>query len=116
MNRISPKDRDRIKTYGSADDRMLEILELLKTTEIIPEVNNLYTFVYLAKTSGIEYDQHPLVVVTDIYRWGFRGFNFHWQSPHNYTWVEIVGYLHKVYKEELPTLLSLSYQKFRINI
>ena len=115
MNRISADDASRIKSYGNSDDKMLEILDILKEIDVIPDVGSLYTFVYSPKTPEIEYDQYPLVAVSDIFRWGFRGYNFHWRSPHNYTWLELVGNLHKVNKEELNTLLALNYQKFRIN-
>jgi hypothetical protein len=116
MNRISQKQESKIKSYADPEDRMIVILSLLKEVDIVPDVGGLYTFVYSPKTPDIEYDQHPLVVVSDIFRWGFRGYNFHWNSPHNYTWLELVGNLHKVRKEELNTLLALNYQKFRINI
>ena len=116
MNRISEKDQSIIKSYRDPDDRMIAIMGLLTEIDVIPDVGQLYTFVYSPKTPEIEYDQHPLVAVSDIYRWGFRGYNFHWKSPHNYTWLELVGNLHKVRKEELNTLLALNYQKFRINI
>lgn len=116
MNRISPDAASRIKSYGNPDDRMLEILDILKEVDVVPDIGSLYTFVYSPKTPEIEYDQYPLVAVSDIFRWGFRGYNFHWRSPHNYTWLELVGNLHKVNKEELNTLLALNYQKFRINI
>lgn len=115
MNRISPKDVSRIKAYRDPDDRMLSVIEILKKTDIIPTIGGLYTFIYSPKTPEIEYDQFPLVIVTDIFRWGFRAYNFHWRSPHNYTWLELVGNLHQVNKEELNTLLALNYQKFRIN-
>jgi len=116
MNRISADAASRIKSYGNPDDRMLEILDILKEVDVVPDIGSLYTFVYSPKTPEIEYDQYPLVAVSDIFRWGFRGYNFHWRSPHNYTWLELVGNLHKVNKEELNTLLALNYQKFRINI
>lgn len=115
MNRISADAASRIKSYGNPDDRMLEILDILKEVDVVPDIGSLYTFVYSPKTPEIEYDQYPLVAVSDIFRWGFRGYNFHWRSPHNYTWLELVGNLHKVNKEELNTLLALNYQKFRIN-
>lgn len=116
MNRILPI-RDQVnQVTNDPEDMMLEIMEALKNTVTpIPDVGKFYTFVYTPKTPNIEYDQHPLVAVTEIFRWGFRGYNFHWRSPHNYTWLELVGNLHKVNKEELNTLLALNYQKFRIN-
>jgi hypothetical protein len=116
MNRITKDIKKNILSYSDSEDRMIEIIDILNETEFIPDVGSFYTFIYSPKTAEIEYDQHPLVVVTEIYRWGFRGFNFHWPGPHNYTWTEIAGKLHKVYKEELNTLISIGYQKFRINI
>jgi hypothetical protein len=115
MNRISKQDSIRIKSYPDPDDRMIEVLSILKEIEVIPEVGKLYTFIYSPKTPNIEYDQNPLVLVTHIYKWGFKGFNFHWNENRNYTWIEIVGYLHYAHKDELNTLLNLGYQKFRIN-
>lgn len=115
MNRFSQDKIDEIKSQRDPDDKMIEILDVLTKTEIIPDVGKLYTFIYSPKTPEIEYDQYPLVAVSDIFNWGFRGYNFHWRSPHNYTWLELIGNLHLVQKEELNTLLSLNYQKFRIN-
>ena len=95
---------------------MLEIMGALNNTvEAIPTVGNYYTFVYNAKTAGKQYDQHPLIACTDLFRWGFRGINFHWQSPRNYTWGEVVGQLYAVRSQELDDLLSLQYGKFLIN-
>ena len=47
------------------------------TVTPIPEEGNICTFKYFAKTPNIEYDQHPLVAVSDVFPWGFRGINFH---------------------------------------
>jgi len=97
------------------DDLMLLILEALTETEFIPEVGNLYTFVYNAKTPGIVYDIHPLIQVTEIYATGFRGFNYHWNKHRQYTWPEVVGQLHIVRPEELRDLRTIPYGKFRLN-
>ena len=92
---------------------MLEIMGALNNTvEAIPSVGNYYTFVYNAQTAGKQYDQHPLVAVTDIFSWGFRGINFHWQSSRNYTWEELTGQLYVVNYDELDDLLAIPYAKF----
>ena len=63
------------------EDMMLEIMDALKgTVAPVPDVGQLCTFVYNAKTPNITYDQHPLVAVTDVFNWGFRGLNFHHQN------------------------------------
>ena len=98
------------------EDMMLEIMSLLNDTVTpVPDVGNFYTFIYQPKTPKIQYDQQPLIACTDIFRWGFRGINFHWQSPRNYTWGEVVGQLYAVRSQELDDLLSLQYGKFLIN-
>ena len=103
-------------TSSDPEDLMLQIMQALNdTVEAIPTVGNYYTFVYNAKTAGKQYDQHPLIACTDLFRWGFRGINFHWQSPRNYTWGEVVGQLYAVRSQELDDLLSLQYGKFLIN-
>ena len=85
---------------------------LNNTVEAIPTVGKYYTFVYNAKTVGKQYDQHPLIACTDLFRWGFRGINFHWQSSRNYTWEELTGQVYMVKSIELDDLLSIPYAKF----
>ena len=100
-------------TSSDPEDLMLEIMDALSNTvEAIPTVGNYYTFVYNAKTPEKQYDQHPLVAVTDIFSWGFRGINFHWQSSRNYTWNELAGQLYMVKSIELDDLLAIPYAKF----
>ena len=100
-------------TSSDPEDLMLEIMGALNNTvEAIPTVGKYYTFVYNAKTAGKQYDQHPLVAVTDIFSWGFRGINFHWQSSRNYTWNELAGQLYMVKSIELDDLLAIPYAKF----
>ena len=109
-NRIeSIKDK---LTSSDSEDLMLEIMGALNNTvEAIPSVGKYYTFVYNAQTDK-QYDQHPLVAVTDIFSWGFRGINFHWQSSRNYTWNELAGQLYMVKSIELDDLLAIPYAKF----
>jgi len=114
-NRLPESEVNRIISLTSEDDMMLEITDLLKETEIVPTPGRYYTFIYLAKTPRIEYDEFPLVACTNVQKWGFRGLNYHWGEFRNYTWEEIPGYLHVVYPEELKTLRSIPYQNFKIN-
>jgi|TARA_R100000027_G_scaffold10902_2_gene7787 hypothetical protein len=95
------------------EEMMLEIMELLNDTVTpIPDVGTLCTFVYNAKTPGVTYDQHPLVAVTELFQWGFRGLNFHWREYRQYTWEELAGQVYIVQREELDDLLSIPYAKF----
>ena len=100
-------------TSSDSEDLMLQIMQALNNTvEAIPTVGKYYTFVYNAKTAGKQYDQHPLIACTDLFRWGFRGINFHWQSSRNYTWEELTGQVYMVKSIELDDLLSIPYAKF----
>ena len=102
------------KLDGSEDPEsiMLNILEVFRDSELIPDVGKYYTFIYIPKTNEITYDEHPLVAVTAVERWGFKGINFHWGQARNYTWEEIVGKLHVVRQNEIGYLRSLKYAKF----
>ena len=97
------------------EEIMLLIMEIFTIEEILPEVGKFYTFIYNPKTPNITYDQHPLIACVDLFKWGFRGLNFHWQEYRNYTWQEVAGKLHLVEFQELDELLSLQYGKFLLN-
>ena len=97
------------------EEIMLIIMELFTIEEILPEVGKFYTFIYNPKTPNITYDQHPLIACVDLFKWGFRGLNFHWQQYRNYTWAEVAGKLHLVEFQELDELLALQYGKFLQN-
>ena len=97
------------------EEIMLLIMELFTIEEILPEVGKFYTFIYNPKTPNISYDQHPLIACVDLFKWGFRGLNFHWQEYRNYTWAEVAGKLHLVEFQELDELLALQYGKFLLN-
>ena len=110
-----------IKNLKDPEEIMLEIMDVFKETEIVPDVGNYYTYIFNAKTPNIRYDQHPLVAVLEVFNWGFRGINFHWQDINpsqcirNYTWAEIPGRLHTIYKDEIEFLKGINYAKFIIN-
>ena len=109
------KARVREENVNDPEDIMLLIMEIFTIEEIMPEPGKFYTFIYNAKTPGISYDQHPLIACVEIFRWGFRGLNFHWQQYRNYTWEEIPGQLMVVEFQELDELLALQYGKFILN-
>jgi hypothetical protein len=109
--------KKRIDAAGTYDpeDLMLIIMDVLKKEALYPEVGKFYTFVYNAKTPGLEYDQHPLIACTSLEKWGFKGINFHWRKGRQYTWEEVAGKLYVVKYEELDEMLSIPYAKFRLN-
>jgi hypothetical protein len=113
-NRIRPVLDDLIG-IEDPEDLMIEILDILKITERIPRAGNFYVFVYKAKTPNMRYDENPLVAVTGVFSWGFRGINFHWGTVRQYTWNEVIGPVHFVTREELKDLQTLPFAKFRIN-
>jgi hypothetical protein len=113
-NRIRPAF-NRLIGIEDPDDLMIEILDLLEEYGSIPEEGKYFVFVYQAKTPGIEYDQNPLVAVTDVFEWGFRGFNYHWRDMRQYTWNELAGQVYEVYQEELKDLRALPFGNKRIN-
>ena len=63
----------------------------------------------------LRYDQHPLVAVTELFQWGFRGINFHLRDYRQYTWEELGTQVYIVQREELDDLLSLDYEKIVLN-
>ena len=99
-----------------ADDLMMELMEALNNTVTpVPDIGKYYAFVYNPKTPNIEYDAHPLVAVTDLFRWGFRGINFHWGGYRQYTWNEVVGQLYEIYPEELADAREIHFGKRQLN-
>ena len=116
VNRIENLVSD-IIDMGASDDMMLAITEVLTDTEIIPDVGKYYTFIYSPKTPRIRYDQFPLIACVAVFQWGFKGINYHWGGEfRNYTWNEVVGFLHVAYPLEMNDLRSIPYQNFKINI
>ena len=98
------------------DDLMLELMDALNTNVTpAPDIGKYYIFVYQPKTPNIRYDAHPLVAVTDLFRWGFRGMNYHWGEMRQYTWNEVVGQLYEVNPDELADARELPFAKIRLN-
>ena len=98
------------------DDIMIELMDNLSTTVTSsPSVGKYYVFVYSAKTPNIQYDSNPLVAVTDVFEWGFRGINLHVGQYRNYTYNELVGQLYEVNSDELSDVRELPFGKMQLN-
>ena len=98
------------------DDIMIELMNNLGTTVTSsPSVGRYYVFVYSAKTPNIQYDSNPLVAVTDVFEWGFRGINLHVGQYRNYTYNELIGQLYEVNSDELSDVRELPFGKMLLN-
>ena len=104
--------RQKIEGLVDPESIMLEILSVFQETEIIPNVGKYYTFIYIPKTKDLAFDNFPLNACIDIFKWGFRGVNFHWNDYRNYTWQEVAGYLHVVKDDEIEYMKSIPYGYF----
>jgi len=115
MSRIAPLVGNLIGSE-TADELLVDIMGALgDSAESIPEVGKIYVFAYQPSTPGIRYDQNPLVAVTNVFDWGFKGINFHWGQSRQYTFSEVVGGLYRATNDELKDLNTLPFAKFRIN-
>ena len=85
------------------------------SAESVPEVGKIYVFAYQPSTPNIRYDQNPLVAVTNVFEWGFKGINFHWGQSRSYTFQEVASQFYQVTNEELQDLNTIPFAKFRIN-
>ena len=99
-----------------ADDIMIELMDsLTNTSTSSPSVGKYYVFVYSAKTPNIQFDSNPLVAVTDVFEWGFRGINLHVGQYRNYTFNELVGQLYEVNPDELSDVTELPFGNITLN-
>ena len=89
------------------------LLSYLTPSEIIPDPNKYYTFVYKAKTPNLQYDQHPLILCGNVFKWGFTGYNFHWNEIRQYSWAEVLSNLYEVSEEEFEIVKDIPLAKFR---
>ena len=96
-----------------------EIMDLIRDTfesVLVPEVGGYYTFIYSPTTPNIQYDQYPLVAVTELFSWGFRGINYHWGDYRNYGWGEVgANSFHQISTMEIKSVRSLPFAKFLLN-
>ena len=114
-NRVRSVVDSLIGTEG-ADDIMIELMDTLtNTVTSSPSVGKYYVFVYNAKTPNIQFDSNPLVAVTDVFEWGFRGINLHIGQYRNYTYNELVGELYEVNSDELSDVRELPFGIMQLN-
>ena len=113
MNRISPV-LDRLIGTEHPDELMVEIQEVVNDTATAPQAGQFFVFSYQPTSTG-RFDANPLVAVTDVYSWGFRGTNFHHGEARSYSFSNIVGSTYRVYPEEITDLQALPFGKMRLN-
>jgi hypothetical protein len=111
-NRIAPLVKKLIGVED-ADQLMRELMSVIGETKDPPRPGKFYIFVYNAKSPNVRYDQNPLVAVTDVYQWGFKGFNYHWGEIRQYTWDEIAGRMYEVYQDEIGDLRRIPFGNIR---
>ena len=104
---------DSLVGVETADDIMESLIGVLSESGKIPTAGKYYTFFYNAKTPGIQYDEYPLVGVTDVFSWGFRGINFHWSDRRQYNYDQIAGQLYEIYPEEISDVIELAFANIR---
>ena len=99
--------------YNSPEKNMSELLGILDDSEIVPEPDKYYVFIYKAKTRGVKYDAHPLVLVTAVFNWGFIGYNIHWRQSRQYTWGEVVSNLYELTAAEAKVVTPIPIARFK---
>ena len=95
------------------DDMMLSLISVLDESGSVPEVGQYYTFIYKPKPPNITYDEHPLVAVTEVLEWGFRGINLHFGQVRQYTFPEIIGQVHLVRGSEFEDIKHIPYARIK---
>lgn len=99
----------------SPESLMDEILSRLGDTERqYPTPGKYYTYIYYAKTPGLLYDRHPLIMAGDILPKGFRGFNYHLGKIRQYNTEDdgrLVSGLFELTLQEFEDLKSVPYRK-----
>ena len=111
-NRIA-SIKEELKEMSDPEEMMLLIMDTLKDTEVVPDVGQYYTFIYTAKTPRLQYDQHPLVLCGNVYKWGFTAMNQHWGEVRQYSWNEVLSNVYEISEEEFQTLTNVPLAKFK---
>ena len=112
MNRISPV-LDRLIGIEDPDELMVEIEEVISDSVSAPQAGQFFMFSYSPSSSG-RYDANPLVAVTDVYSWGFRGTNFHHGEARSYSFSNVIENTYRVYPEEITDLQALPFGRMRL--
>jgi len=76
-NRIRPIS-DSLLSIKNPDELAQRVKTVLAEGPVVPIPGSYYVFRYMAKTPEIKFDLNPLVQITEVFSWGFIGFNFHW--------------------------------------
>jgi len=111
-NRLRPVF-DNVTGAESSDQLMRQIVAALRqTTTQVPIGGKYYTFIYNAITPELLTDRYPLVEVTGIFPWGFRGINYHIYEIRNYNFNQLQSPLYEVFSgPEYDTIEKIPYQK-----
>jgi hypothetical protein len=101
---------------GEKPEKLMdEILTRLSGSErAYPAPGRYYTYIYYAKTPGIVYDRHPLILAGDLLPKGFRGFNYHLGKIRQYNTEDgdrLLSGLYELSQKEFETLRSVPYGK-----
>ena len=101
--------RNRVEGINFGTDPAKNMGKLLATIDgstIVPEANKYYTFIYKAKTRGIRYDQNPLILCGNVFKWGFTGENVH-IGTRQYSWNEVLSNVYELSEEEFQALTNV---------
>ena len=113
MNRISPV-LDRLIGIEDPSQLVTELEEVISDSVSPPEAGQFFVFSYVPKKADTIFDVNPLVAVTEVYSWGFRGVNFHHGQFRTYSFSNLVGQTYRVYPEEIKDLQALAFGKLRL--
>tara|TARA_Y100000004_G_scaffold187355_1_gene240013 strand:+ start:45 stop:563 length:519 start_codon:yes stop_codon:yes gene_type:complete len=94
---------------------MYNIIKALEDTKVDQPISgNYYTYIYRAKTPGLLYDLHPLILMGEPngQGTGFFGFNYHWGKIRQYTFPEVQDGYYEMSVQEFTTLRGINYQLF----
>ena len=109
---------NRVESINFGQDPTRNMAILLSTIEgpgIVPRPNKYYTFIYKAKTPNIQYDQHPLILCGNVFKWGFTGLNEHWGGLRQYSWNEVLSNIYQLSEDEFQYLTQVPLAKFKIS-
>ena len=94
-----------------------EIMDLIRDTfESVLVLSWWILYLIQSQDSQLQYDQYPLVAVTELFSWGFRGINYHWGEYRNYGWGEVgANSFHQISDMEIKSVRSLPFAKYLLN-
>lgn len=109
---------DRVKNLSARPDgqpeyNMKVLMRALGPPLIVPEPDKYYVFVYKAKTPNLMYDAHPFIMCTNVFKWGFTGFNYHWEDFRRYSWLEVISNLYEITEEEVNTMRNFPIKRIK---